>query len=196
MIEKLISLDRKIFLALNHFATAGMDPVMRFITGTVPWIIFVLAFLIIIWRSPWSRFRYRYLIMLGGMILAYAISEQSSVHLFKEVFMRLRPCHEPALAGQVRLVAGNCGGQYGFVSTHATNSFTLAILSALLINRRWFTISAFAWALLVSYSRIYMGVHYPGDILCGAALGCLIGAGMYAGTRWMLKREEQRMLRT
>jgi undecaprenyl-diphosphatase len=121
--------------------------------------------------------------MIGSLILAYAISEQVSVHLFKEVFMRLRPCHEPELAGQVRLVTHGCGGQYGFVSTHATNSFNLAVLSALLIKRKWFTISVFAWAILVSYSRVYVGVHYPGDILGGAILGGLIGTSVYFLTR-------------
>ena len=94
--------------------------------------------------------------------------------------MRLRPCHEPTLEGQVRLVAASCGGQFGFVSTHAANSFNLAILSALLVKRRWFTYSVFAWAIMVSYSRRYMGVHYPGDVLCGALLGMAIGITAYA----------------
>ncbi|MCX6225706.1 MAG: phosphatase PAP2 family protein [Bacteroidia bacterium] len=192
MIEKLISLDKKIFLALNHFAAPGLDPVMRFLSGPVPWLIFLIAFLIILWKKPWLQYRKRYLIMLGSMILAYVISEQSSVHLFKEVFLRLRPCHEPSLAGQVRLVANHCGGQFGFVSTHAANSFNLALLSALLIHRRWFTISVFAWAVVVSYSRIYLGVHYPGDILGGMVLGLLIGTASFGVARKLLSREQRK----
>jgi undecaprenyl-diphosphatase len=189
MSENLINLDKKIFLMLNHFASSGVDPVMRFLSGPVPWILFFIGFLIVIWKVPWSRYHKRYLILVGSMILAYAISEQASVHLFKDVVMRLRPCHEPSLAGQVRLVAHSCGGQFGFVSTHAANAFNLAILSVLLVNRKWFTISAFAWAILISYSRIYVGVHYPGDVLCGAALGCLIGFGSFLVIRWLLRRE-------
>jgi undecaprenyl-diphosphatase len=161
---------------------------MRFLSGPVPWIIFIIGFLIVLWRAPLNKYRNRYLIMVGSLILAYAISEQASVHLFKEVFLRLRPCHEPSLAGQVRLVANGCGGQFGFVSTHAANSFNLAILSALLIHRRWFTVSVFAWATLVSYSRIYVGVHYPGDVLGGAALGLTLGTAVFMVTRRILKR--------
>lgn len=180
MFENLIDLDKKVFLALNHFASPAMDPVMRFLTGPVPWILFIAGCLIAFWGNPGRGYRNRYLIMVISLILAYVISEQASVHLFKEVFMRLRPCHEPSLDGQVRLVVAHCGGQYGFVSTHAANAFNLAMLSALMIKRRWFTISVFAWAILVSYSRIYVGVHYPGDILCGALLGVLIGSAVFA----------------
>lgn len=188
MCENLINLDKKLFLVLNHFASPGVDPVMTFLSGPVPWILFIIGFLILLWVTPVNRFGNRYLLMVGSLILAYAISEQTSVHLFKEVFMRLRPCHEPTLAGQVRLVAHSCGGQFGFVSTHAANSFNLAIFTALLIHRRWFTISVFIWAILVSYSRIYLGVHYPGDIVGGMALGCLIGYGAFFATNQMLKR--------
>jgi len=179
MPDGLIGIDKKIFLALNHFAVPEVDPFMRFLSGPVPWIIFILGFLLVNWYIPENKKKVRFLMMLGSLIIAYAISEQTSVHLFKEVFMRLRPCHEPTLAGQVRLVVSHCGGQYGFVSTHSTNSFTLAILSALLIHRRWFTISVFSWAILVSYSRIYVGVHYPGDVLCGMILGLFIGTSVY-----------------
>ena len=190
MTENLINLDKKLFLTLNHFSTPGIDPVMRFLSGPVPWIFCILGFLILLRFTPGSRHRNGYLIMVVTFILAYAISDQLSVHLFKDVFMRLRPCHEPALAGQVRLVANGCGGQYSFVSSHAANSFNLAMLFALLIHRKWFTISVFTWAILVSYSRIYVGVHYPGDILGGAALGCLVGYTMFLVAKAFLKREE------
>lgn len=190
MRENLINLDKKLFLVLNHFATTGVDPVMRFLSGPVPWILFIIGFLMLLWGIPVNRFRNRYLLIVGSLILAYAISEQTSVHLFKEVFMRLRPCHEPTLAGQVRLVANSCGGQFGFVSTHAANSFNLAIFTALLIHRRWFTISMFTWAILISYSRIYIGVHYPGDVIGGMVLGCLIGCGMFIVTNKILKHKD------
>jgi undecaprenyl-diphosphatase len=196
MIENLINLDKKVFLALNHFASPGMDPFMRFLSGTVPWILFILGFLLLLWFTPGTRQRNSYLIMVGSLILAYALSEQLSVHLFKEVFLRLRPCHEPSLSGQVRMVAHGCGGQYGFVSTHAANSFNLAMLSALLIHRRWFTASVFTWAIVVSYSRIYVGVHYPGDVLGGAMLGCLIGVCAYLIAHRILKRTAVKNVQT
>jgi undecaprenyl-diphosphatase len=189
MIEHLINLDKKLFLALNHFSVPWADPLMRFLSGPIPWVLFILGFLVVLWTTPIPEYHNRYLILIVSLILAYAISEQTSVHLFKEVFMRLRPCHEPSITGQVRLAASHCGGQYGFVSTHASNSFTLALLSALLIKRKWFTIAVIVWAVIISYSRIYVGVHYPGDVLGGAALGCTIGLTTYFISNKLLKRE-------
>jgi undecaprenyl-diphosphatase len=100
----------------------------------------------------------------------------------------------------VHIVNAKCGGKYGFVSSHAANSFALAMLSSSILNRRWYTIMILAWATSVSYSRIYLGVHYPGDILGGALLGILIGYGLYyfyrvlekkyfSGNDFYLKRE-------
>lgn len=173
MLEYLIDLDKKIFLALNHFAGPVADPVMRFLSGPVPWIIFFVVLLGLLWSLTGKNKLRQFGILVVGLILAYATTEQTSVHLFKEVFLRFRPCHEPSLTGQVRLVVEGCGGQYGFVSTHAANSFNLALLASLLVHRKWFSISVFCWAALVSYSRIYVGVHYPGDVLGGMALGFL-----------------------
>jgi len=108
--------------------------------------------------------------------LLFLISDQSSVRLFKNVFERLRPCHNPNLEGMVHLVNG-CGGKFGFVSSHATNCFALAIFSGLLFKNhyKYMMILMLFWAALVSYSRVYVGVHYPGDIIGGAVLGSIIG---------------------
>jgi undecaprenyl-diphosphatase len=79
----------------------------------------------------------------------------------------------------VHLFNGECGGLYSFVSSHATNAFNVALLSLLFIKKRWYSISIIIWALVIGYSRIYLGVHYPGDVLCGSLLGAFIGWGMY-----------------
>jgi undecaprenyl-diphosphatase len=125
------------------------------------------------------KFRRRFPVILFFIILGITLSDQISVHLFKNVFQRLRPCHEPALEGLVHLVNGECGGLYGFVSSHATNSFYVALFSLLFIRKRWFTILMLLWASVVGYSRIYLGVHYPGDVICGSMLGALVGWGIY-----------------
>lgn len=90
--------------------------------------------------------------------------------------MRLRPCHNPDIANLVHIVDGHCGGQFGFVSSHATNTFALAFFVGSLLKKHisWLLPLLLVWAGIVSYSRIYLGVHYPGDVLCGALLGVII----------------------
>jgi len=175
----LMELDRKLFLELNHWASSGLDPVMLFLSSPVPWLLFILALVLIMRFGPDRLDLKKSLIILISIGITWILSDLVSVHLFKDLFERLRPCHEPSLSGLVRLAAESCGGPYGFVSTHASNSFSLALLSALLLKRKWFTISIFIWALMVSYSRIYLGVHYPGDVLGGMLLGLLIGLVVY-----------------
>ena len=108
--------------------------------------------------------------------LLILIGDRASVEMFKEVFERLRPCHNPTIKYLVHTVDG-CGGKFGFVSSHATNSFSLAVFSILLLKNKfkWITGSMLFWAALVSYSRIYVGVHFPADILGGAILGSGVG---------------------
>jgi undecaprenyl-diphosphatase len=151
-----------------------MDPVMYAISGRIIWIPLYLAILVYLGIT----YKRRFLIILIFIILAATLADQSSV-LIKNIVHRLRPCHEPALAGLVHILKGECGGVYCFVSSHATNSFDVALLSLLFIKKRWYSISIVIWALVIGYSRIYLGVHYPGDVICGSVLGAFIGWSMY-----------------
>ena len=102
--------------------------------------------------------------------------------------MRPRPCHAPDLLGLVHLPTGRCGGAYGFVSSHAANFFGLAVYLGLLLREGWLFGLLLIAAVLVGYSRIYMGVHYPGDILAGGLLGALAGwAIAWAYKRWRVR---------
>lgn len=179
MVENLVEFDQHLFLKLNQWASPAFDPVMLFLSGWIPWVLFLVLFLFLTGYRSGKILSQRNLIIVIGLTATWILSDMVSVHLFKDIFERLRPCHEPSIADQVRLVAESCGGQYGFVSSHASNSFSLAIFSALIIRRKWFTICVFIWALTISYSRIYLGVHYPGDILCGLLLGLFIGVIIY-----------------
>jgi undecaprenyl-diphosphatase len=172
MIERL---DQQLLLFLNSLNSPFWDQVMYVVSGKLIWAPLYLAIMIYMGM----KFRRKFLVILFFIIIGITLADQISVNLFKNVFQRLRPCHEPALEGLVHLVKGECGGLYGFVSSHATNSFYVALLSLLFIRRRWFTISIVLWASVVGYSRIYLGVHYPGDVICGSMLGALIGWGIF-----------------
>jgi undecaprenyl-diphosphatase len=167
-------LDQHLFLFLNSLNSPFWDQVMYNISGTVIWIPLYLAILV----ALGVKYKKKFLVLILMIIIAITLSDQGSV-LFKNSFQRLRPCHEPELEGLVHLVKGRCGGSFGFVSSHASNAFTVTILSLLLIKREWFTYGMIFWALVVGYSRIYLGVHYPGDVICGSLLGVFIGWGVY-----------------
>ena len=116
------------------------------------------------------------------MAIAILLADQLSVHLFKNTVQRLRPCHAPELQGLVYLPYGHCGGQYGFISSHACNCMAVALFGTLFARSKLLGWVLFPWAVVVSLSRVYMGVHYPGDVLCGALFGLLIGTAVYFGT--------------
>ena len=169
------NIDRQLFLFLNSQNNPFWDEVMSAISGTLIWVPLYVA--ILIWIG--IKYKRKFLLIIPFIIIAATFADQSSVHLFKNVFHRLRPCHEPSLQGMVHLVECHCGGLYGFVSSHASNSFNVAVISLLFIKKKWFSVFILFWASVVGYSRIYLGVHYPGDVFFGALLGALIGWGGY-----------------
>lgn len=167
-------IDQQLFLFLNSANSPFWDKVMLFMSMRVVWAPLYLAILIYMGM----KYKRKLWMIILLIILAIVLADQASV-LIKNAFDRPRPCHEFSLQGLVHLVSASCGGAYGFVSSHAANSFNVALLSLMFIKKRWFTAGILLWASAVSYSRIYLGVHYPGDVLCGAILGAFIGWSMY-----------------
>lgn len=184
MIEKIIQWDTQLFLFLNGLHNDFWDTVMWYISDKEFWYPFyALVLIYIFWKYKWHGF-----LALFFLILLIVCADQGSVQLFKNVFERLRPCHNPEIKDMVHIVNNKCGGQYGFVSSHAANTFAFAMFTGLLFRHRIYTISIFVWAAVVSYSRIYLGVHFPLDILGGALLGILVGIVIFRLYFWVLMR--------
>lgn len=163
--------DASALLWANGHHSPFLDQLMWFVSGKYEWIPLYLILLFLVVR----KYKWRFWIILILIALVVTLTDQISVKGFKEVFERLRPCHEPALDGMVRILNDKCGGQFGFVSSHAANTFGLATLFSLLFQKRWITWPLLFWAALVSYSRVYLGVHYPLDVIGGAMLGAGLG---------------------
>lgn len=174
MIEWLESVDRALFLALNSFHHPIADTFMALFSHKLTWIPLYLVMAVFAWR----RWHWKGLGIFALLaIITVALTDQTSVQLFKNVFQRYRPCHNEEIQYLVHIVNNHCGGKYGFVSSHAANHFGIATFFALTLFRenKKAILLLLAWAALVSYSRVYLGVHYPADITVGGLLGFLIG---------------------
>jgi undecaprenyl-diphosphatase len=182
--DLILELDTKLFLAINGWHNETWDGLMWWVSGKTTWWPF---YLLLIGYMGWRK-RWQLLPILFFIILVILLTDQTAVHLFKNLFHRLRPCHEPALQGIVHLVNNRCGGLYGFISSHAANTFGVALLSLLWMRDRWFSLVMVTWALLVSYSRVYLGVHYPGDVLIGGIWGAGCGWSMFLLYRWVISK--------
>ena len=174
MLEQLEQIDQQIFLSLNSLHYSFFDPVMYALSGKLIWAPLYIAIITYIYVKEKNKF---FLILLF-ILLSVFFADRGSV-MIKDFFQRLRPCHEPELEGLVYIIKGDCGGKYGFVSSHAANSFNVALISLLFIRKKWFTTVIIIWAFIVGYTRIYLGVHYPGDVLCGSIYGALVGWSVY-----------------
>lgn len=172
IIEFLKDIDTQLFLFLNGLHTPFFDVLFEYFSGRFFWIpLYALLFVIATLKLKWKMM---YFIL--AVVALIFLSDKISVYWFKEVFMRYRPCHNNDIAHLIHLVDG-CGGKYGFVSSHAANTFALATYLGVVLKKHFpkMLLWMLVWATVVSYSRIYLGVHYPADIAVGGMLGILIG---------------------
>jgi len=187
MIDFLLKLDRELFLFLNGHHTAWLDPIMFWISKTIFWLPLYgfLLFLIV------KHYKKDTWIILIGIALAIIITDQLTSTLMKPFFLRLRPSRDPSLEGLVHFVNGYRGGKYGFASSHAANTMATALMVWFLLKShyRWIW-TLFIWAIVVGYSRIYLGVHYPGDIIVGMLVGLLVGLGSFKFQKAILDKRK------
>lgn len=144
-------------------------------TDKLTWIPLILSLLFVLFRKNWKEA----LLVCVAIALTITLCDQFASTLCKPYFARFRPAQDPDFSPFVQIVNGYRGGRYGFISSHAANSFGAVVLLSLIFRNRLFTITAILWAIINCYSRIYLGVHYPGDILCGTIAGIIIAYIIY-----------------
>lgn len=202
--DYLIHIDQQWLLAINGWHSEWADILMWYISKSTTWLpLYALLVGLIVYRfgilSP-SLCRegrrgsslLRVLIILAGFAVAVGLSDFISSGIIKPWVCRLRPTHEPALAGMLHLVNGYTGGLYGFVSSHAANTMACALLFALLYRNKYATVALMLWVALNCYSRMYLGVHYPADIIGGLAIGAMMATLTYGMVRRLVEHVDER----
>jgi undecaprenyl-diphosphatase len=191
MIEWLKELDRELLLYLNSFHTPFFDPIMLLITKTLFWLplyLFLLYLIIKYFKKDWW-------IVIIGIAVVILLTDRITSGFMKPFFERLRPSREPSLEGLVHLVMKSSGkyytgGTFGFASSHAANTFGTAMFFWLIFRHRyqWMWV-LFVWATVMTYTRIYLGAHYPGDILVGLLIGLGCGWVGYKVQQWIWRKK-------
>lgn len=181
MIETLNNFDTQLFLYLNNLGTETFDGFWLFVTNKFSSIPVYLLALLLVYRHHGIKGALIILLTVGLMI---ATTDQLS-NLFKDSIQRARPCKVEDFQGVMRMVALRCG-KYGFFSAHAATSVALSVYLSKLLKHNYKVAPYFflAWCALVSYSRVYLGVHYPADILFGGFIGALVGIGYFKLLRY------------
>jgi undecaprenyl-diphosphatase len=186
MLDQLLELDKELFLYLNKLGSPNWDALWLAITHEFTFVPLYAILLFFIYK----KYGLKSLLIMVLVIAAMITFTDQITNAFKHGFMRPRPCRVDALIDQgMRYIAERCG-RYGFFSGHSSNSMAAAVFGGLVL-RPYFKKLIFIllfWSFIVAYSRIYVGVHYPLDIVCGMAFGALAGFGFYKLNKYLLKR--------
>lgn len=184
-LQGLIDVDKYLLLALNGSDSLFWDGCMSVYTTTLVWVPLIVMLLYVLFRNNNLR---TFFILLAMFVLVFMITNTLTSGVFKPMVERLRPSYDHELMYIVDIVNDYRSYSYSFMSGHAANSFGIATLAMLIIRNTTFSLSVIVWALINCYSRIYLGVHYPGDIMAGIALGIISGVLVYKFYGFLCKR--------
>lgn len=168
--EEIILEDKQAMIFLNNLGSSTFDPFWILVSEKWFWIPLYVIFLYFLYKNFNKKSLFYILLFVA---LGITASDQIA-NIFKFGFERLRPCHDPSLEGLLREV--KCGGKFGFYSAHSSNSFFVATYLTILLGKKINQLPyfLFVWAAIVAYSRVYLGMHFPGDIIIGAIMGILL----------------------
>ncbi|MCU0382467.1 MAG: phosphatase PAP2 family protein [Cyclobacteriaceae bacterium] len=183
--EKLLETDEKILLWLNQFHLPWLDNCMIWLTKTFVWTPLFLFLLYLLYKI----YRKNIWFPLAGISITLFATDRITSGFMKPFFARLRPSHEPTLESVLHIVDGYRGGMYGFASSHAANTMGIAFFLWLLLHKKYPKIYwLFVWSLFMGYTRIYLGVHYPGDVVVGFIVGLLSAFISFSILKYIAKR--------
>ena len=175
-INSIIQFDKELLLKLNGSDSLFLDGFMWFATTSYIWIPTAIALLYMIYKNCDIK---TFLFTVIAIALVVTVADQISSGIFKPLFHRWRPTHDPQIMNIVDTVRGYKGGRFGFISSHSANTFAITTFIYMLVRRKSVLFIMLTWACLSSYSRIYLGVHFPGDIIAGIIVGILCGVSVY-----------------
>ena len=188
MLEQLLHIDTEILLAINGWHAPWADTLMWIISAKATWIplyLLLIGLLVLRYRKPvmtsvkWLQKVPACVVMIAMIGLAVGAADFIASGILKELVARPRPTRVPELEGVLHLVNGYRSGRYGFVSSHAANTMVCALLFSMIWRNKIATVGLMLWVAANCYSRMYLGVHYPLDILGGLMVGCLVAMAAY-----------------